>query len=237
MSTAASNRHARGSDDDTPAPEVASVLLAIQSSTERLIRVVRHLPAEHRSDPLFPTTPSSDETDISWSSTPSTASSASTGSSSPIPSPSPHTPSPAVPESRSISPDSPSTLEPTNQPSRSAPSTLSDLLASSGPKRKRSITHFQGIPISMLPPPMSPPQCNATEPPKRVTTKTHAHVGGRKVVVLRRVMDLDHALERLDLNHKGGTASLNPRQGAVSVYLDPVQYRSDRAVFAGCWPC
>lgn len=57
------------------------------------------------------------------------------------------------------------------------------------------------------------------------------------MVVLRRVMDLDQALERLDLNHKGGTASLNPRQGAVSVYLDPVQYRSDRAGFAGCWPC
>ncbi|RSH93862.1 hypothetical protein EHS25_006512 [Saitozyma podzolica] len=68
----------------------------------------------------------------------------------------------------------------------------------------------------MLPPPTSPPQCNATEPPKRVTTKTHAHVGGRKVVVLRRVMDLDHALERLSLNLTGRAASLNPTQGPES---------------------
>jgi hypothetical protein len=71
----------------------------------------------------------------------------------------------------------------------------------------------------MLPPPTSPAQCNAKEsqPPRRVTTKTHAHIGGRKVVVLRRVMDLDHALERLSLNRTRHAASLIPTQGSVSV--------------------
>jgi hypothetical protein len=98
----------------------------------------------------FPTTPSRDETDISWSSTASTASSASTvstASSSPIRTPSPsHSPSPPVPESPLISPDPPSTLEPTQHSSHSGPTTLSDLLASSGPKRKRSITTFKAYP-------------------------------------------------------------------------------------------